>query len=332
MNIIELEGGKSNFEEDLSEVVSKIKDTVVNIKCSSLTSQSAGSGVIIAKSDSKEEYYIVTNHHVINGYPNISVELADGNIHQAALVGGDPTGDIAIVKIEAEGLNIANILKDSDTLREGDSVIAIGNPLGELGGTVSRGIISFLGREIMIEGQKRTLIQTDAAVNSGNSGGGLFDINGNLIGIVNAKAAQLGVEGLAFAIPSNEMRYLAMEIMKTATDKNYGYVPGRTTIGATFVNGYYQSGGFFGQTYEIVYVTNVNEESAADKAGLRKEDIIISVTASGDTVIIEDALQIMEIIKSQEIGNELTFKIKRGGLNSPEIELKVICEQYIYTI
>lgn len=330
INLTEITG-ETSIEGSLADIVSQIKDTVVNIKCISVTSKSAGSGVIFGN-DYNDTYYIVTNHHVIDGYANITVELADGSVYPATLVGGDPTGDIAVIKIKAQDLKTANILKDSDTLRIGDSVIAIGNPLGELGGTVSRGIISYLNREVVIEDRKMTLIQTDTAVNSGNSGGGLFDIYGNLIGIVNAKAAQIGVEGLAFAIPSNVVRYLAEALILTATDKTYGYVPGRTTIGAEFINGFYQVGGLFGKTYEIVYIGSIKENGAAYKAGLRKEDIIISVTANGTTTNIEDAATIRQIIESQEVGDTIVFKVKRGNLNGPEIEFSVTCEQYIYTI
>ncbi|HHZ11709.1 MAG TPA: PDZ domain-containing protein, partial [Acholeplasmataceae bacterium] len=247
-------------------------------------------------------------------------------------VGGDPVGDIAVLKIRAAGLKMAKILKDSDTLRVGDSVIAIGNPLGKLGGTVSRGIISYLGREVTVEGRKMTLIQTDTAVNAGNSGGGLFDIYGNLIGIVNAKASQVGVEGLAFAIPVNDVRELAEALVATATAGSYGYVPGRATVGATFVDGYYQVGGIFGRTYEIVYVSSLKENGAAYKAGMRKEDIILSVTVNGVTTEIEKAADITRIIEAQTVGTTIVFKVKRGGINGNELNISVVCEQYVYTI
>lgn len=316
----------------LAEVVAEIKDTVVNITSSALTSQSAGSGVIFGYDEENGEYYIVTNHHVIDGYSNITAELHDGSTYQAALVGGDPIGDIAVIKIKATGLKTARILKDSDTLKVGDSVIAIGNPLGELGGTVSQGIISYINREVMVEGRKMSLLQTDTAVNAGNSGGGLFDIYGNLIGIVNAKAAQVGVEGLAFAIPSNDVRYLAESLIATATADNYGYVPGRTAVGASFVDGYYQVGGIFGQTYEIVYINAINENGAAYKAGLRKEDIVVSITVNGETKEIKKASEISEIIEAQNVGDTIIFTVKRGGLKGTTLEVSVVCEQYIYTI
>jgi len=331
MNLTEMTGGETN-SGSLAEVVADIIDTVVNVTATSLTAQSAGSGVIFAHEEEQGYYYIVTNHHVIDGFSNISVELQDGTVFQASLVGGDPVGDIAVLKIRAAGLKMAKILKDSDTLRVGDSVIAIGNPLGKLGGTVSRGIISYLGREVTVEGRKMTLIQTDTAVNAGNSGGGLFDIYGNLIGIVNAKASQIGVEGLAFAIPVNDVRELAEALVATATAGSYGYVPGRATVGATFVDGYYQVGGIFGRTYEIVYVSSLKENGAAYKAGMRKEDIILSVTVNGVTTEIEKAADITRIIEAQTVGTTIVFKVKRGGINGNELNISVVCEQYVYTI
>ena len=330
MNLTEMTGGETN-SGSLAEVVADIIDTVVNVTATSLTAQSAGSGVIFAHEEEQGYYYIVTNHHVIDGFSNISVELQDGTVFQASLVGGDPVGDIAVLKIRAAGLKMAKILKDSDTLRVGDSVIAIGNPLGKLGGTVSRGIISYLGREVTVEGRKMTLIQTDTAVNAGNSGGGLFDIYGNLIGIVNAKASQVGVEGLAFAIPVNDVRELAEALVATATAGSYGYVPGRATVGATFVDGY-QVGGIFGRTYEIVYVSSLKENGAAYKAGMRKEDIILSVTVNGVTTEIEKAADITRIIEAQTVGTTIVFKVKRGGINGNELNISVVCEQYVYTI
>lgn len=157
----------------------------------------AGSGVILTT-----DGYIVTNHHVIDGASNIMVRLADGSVYQAGLVATDPQTDLAVIKITAENLVTATFA-DSDAVRTGDLALAIGNPLGNLGGTVTAGIISAKDREIMIDGQVRKLMQTSAAVNRGNSGGGLFDSQGNLIGIVNAKSAGVDIEGIGFAIPTN---------------------------------------------------------------------------------------------------------------------------------
>src|SRR5699024_342301 len=146
-------------------------------------SSGAGSGVILT-----QDGYIVTNHHVIEDANSITVRTRSGDEYNASLVGSDEQSDLAVLKIDATGLTPA-VLGDSTTLEVGELAIAIGNPLGELGGSVTSGIISALDREMTIDGQTMTLLQTDAAVNPGNSGGGLFNANGDLIGIVNAKSS-----------------------------------------------------------------------------------------------------------------------------------------------
>lgn len=144
-------------------------------------------------------------------------------------MGTDDEGDIALLKIEASGLNYAT-LGDSDSLKVGDAAVAIGNPLGELAGSVSQGIISALDREITLNGETMNLLQTDAAINPGNSGGALFNANGEVIGIVVAKSGGDNVEGLGFAIPVNDVKEIVDQL------STYGYVTGRPTMGASFVD------------------------------------------------------------------------------------------------
>jgi serine protease Do len=314
---------------DLAAVIGAIKDTVVNITSTSLTATSAGSGVIIGESE--DGFYIVTNHHVIEGFANFEVELQNGEKYQATLVGSDPMTDLAVLRITAEDLPVAQILRDSDSLRVGETVIAIGNPLGKLGGTVSKGILSAKDRDISVDGRTMRLLQTDSAVNSGNSGGGLFNASGVLIGIVNAKAASFGVEGLAFAIPSKTVYAISTELMLTASSTDYGYVRGRTTVGATFADGIYSTG-FFGPSYEIVYIKSINASSSAYQAGLRAEDIVTTITVDGVKTTIAKAAQVEEIISMLEIGDEITFTVRRGGISASEKNYTVVCEQYVYRI
>ncbi|MCL2140430.1 MAG: trypsin-like peptidase domain-containing protein [Dehalococcoidia bacterium] len=189
----------------IAEVAALTKDSVVEIstevvttygRFGSFVSSGAGSGVIVSN-----DGYIVTNEHVISGASKISVYVHDVE-YTASLIASSKTDDLAILKIEASGLAPA-VFGSSDSLIVGETVVAIGNPLGKLGGTVTSGIISALNREISVDGQIMTLLQTDASVNPGNSGGGLFNLYGELVGIVNAKSTGSDVEGLGFAIPIN---------------------------------------------------------------------------------------------------------------------------------
>ena len=214
MNVIKNDGsidvneqiGSTGYPGNLSiaEVVRNVADTVVEITTTNVVTDrfygqyitsGAGSGVIIS-----ENGYIITNHHVIDGARTITVRLTDGSEFSAKLVGSDADTDIAVLKIQATGLSYA-VMGSSASLVVGQEVVAIGNPLGSLGGTVTDGIISALDRTVVVDGHKMTLMQTNAAINPGNSGGGLFNRAGELIGIVNAKQADTGIEGLGFAVP-----------------------------------------------------------------------------------------------------------------------------------
>ena len=179
----------------------------------------AGSGVIIT-----ENGYILTCAHVIDGATNVNVKMNNGLSYPAKVVGSDSVTDVAVLKIEGENFPFV-VVGDSDKLTVGELAVAIGNPLGELGGTVTNGIISALDREVKIEEQSYNLLQTNAAINPGNSGGGLFNINGELIGIVNAKSSGEGIEGLGFAIPVNDALEVAEQLI------NFGYIKGRPRLG-----------------------------------------------------------------------------------------------------
>ena len=205
------ENTDSNYvPQSIPEVVQKIGNSVVEIKTSSVVNDrffhqyvtsGAGSGVIITESD--DAGYLLTNHHVIDGATEITVRLTNGTEYRAQLLGSDAKLDLAALRIEklgGEDFTTAPI-GNSGNLLVGQQVIAIGNPLGSLGGTVTDGIISALDRTVTIDNVPMVLLQHNAAINPGNSGGGLFDAMGNLIGIVNAKTSETGIEGLGFAIP-----------------------------------------------------------------------------------------------------------------------------------
>ena len=217
----------------IEEVVIAVKHSVVEIQTESVStsrfmrefvSTGAGSGVIISS-----DGYIVTNDHVISGAQAIKVRLTGEQEFEATLIGTDSRTDLAVLKIDAEGLQPA-IFGHSSDLLVGQTSIAIGNPLGELGGTVTAGIISALDREITIDGETMSLLQTDAAVNPGNSGGGLFNLYGELIGVVNAKSSGSEIEGLGFAIPIDTAKIVIEQLIE------YGYVRGRIDTGLALVD------------------------------------------------------------------------------------------------
>ena len=293
---------------ELSEMIETIKPTVVEITTELVSTESifmqqyissgAGSGVILT-----EDGYIATNYHVIEDATKITVRTKSGEEYEATLVGADEETDLALLKIEAQGLTPA-VIGDSDALSEGDVAIVIGNPLGSLGGTVTRGIISALNREIEVEGQMMTLLQTDAAVNPGNSGGGLFNAAGQLVGIVNAKSEGVDVEGLGFAIPINE----AMKVLNDL--KENGYVTGRVYLGISMVDIETQQQALM---YRVngtgLYVAQVVEGSAADKAGLQVGDRIVSING----VEVQTSTELKEQLETCAVGDTILLQVDRDG-------------------
>ncbi|MBQ6536310.1 MAG: trypsin-like peptidase domain-containing protein [Firmicutes bacterium] len=268
--------------------------------------QGAGSGVILS-----EDGYILTCYHVIKNANTITVATREGQTFDAAVVGGDEEEDIAIIKVEAEGLTPA-VMGDSDELRVGSPVVAIGNPLGQLGGTVTAGIISSLERQVTIDDQTFTVMQTDAAINSGNSGGGLFNAKGELIGLVDAKAADIGVEGLAFALPLNSIKDYIEDIVA------HGEVVSRVTLGVQLLDATDQRTALSYRLDELgVYILSVQDNSNAAYAGLKAGDRIVSI----DGAEVESAQQVIDIINSKQVGDTLEMVIVRDG---EEQQLSVI--------
>jgi serine protease Do len=262
----------------------------------------AGSGVIITK-----DGYIATNHHVVDGASNIEVTLANGEEYDAKLVASDAETDLAVIKIDADNLNAA-VFGDSSQLVVGQTVLAIGNPLGSLGGTVTEGIISALDREITIEEESMTLLQISAAVNPGNSGGGLFDEKGNLIGIVNAKVSidSSGdpIEGLGFAIPANIVQKVTGELI------DHGYVSGRVVLGVTLINIADERTAMMYRVSKIgIYVLRVESGSNASNAGLRSGDYLDSINGKE----IKSTSDVEEILEGISPGDTLSITVERSG-------------------
>ena len=261
----------------------------------------AGSGVIISS-----DGYILTCAHVVDGASTITVTIGDKD-YTATLVGEDTTSDIAVIKIDADGLTPATV-GNSDSLKVGQSVMAVGNPLGELGGTVTGGMISALNRSVTIQGSSSvntmSLIQMDASVSPGNSGGGLFNMNGELVGIVNAKSSSSDAEGLGFAIPINDAIKVAQELLEN------GYVTGRPYLGITYLAVTdAQTASQLGVNAYGVYVVEVVKGGPAEKAGLQAGDRIVSV--DGTEIASKDDLG--TLMQEHAAGDTLSITIARDG-------------------
>ncbi len=304
-----VESDGSILVADVSEVVDSIRPSVVEINTEYMSngnsifgqyiSEGAGSGVIIS-----EDGYIVTNDHVVDSATQISVKTMDGREFPAELVGTDPQTDIAVLKVDATDLSPATI-GSSDDIRVGEIAIAIGNPLGSLGGTVTTGIISAVGREITINNETMTLLQTDAAINSGNSGGGLFDAQGQLIGIVNAKQAASGVEGLGFAIPISDVTSVIDDL------KQFGIVTNRP-----FLNVSLQDVSDNSQMPAGVYVVQVIDGGSAANGGVEFGDRIVSF----DNQDVSSAAEVKKILRKLSVGDTVPMVVERDG---KEIELHI---------
>ena len=261
----------------------------------------AGSGVIISS-----DGYILTCAHVVSGASQITVTIGDTD-YTATVVGEDDTSDVAVLKIDATGLTPATV-GDSDSLSVGDSVLAVGNPLGELGGTVTSGIVSALNRSVTIQGTSSTntmsLIQMDASVSPGNSGGGLFNMNGELIGLVNAKSSSSDAEGLGFAIPINDAIQVAQDLLEN------GYVSGRPYMGITYIAVTdAQTAAQFNVNAYGVYVVDVVQGGPADKAGLKTGDRIVSI--DGTEIAQKDDLG--TLMQQHTAGDTLSITVARDG-------------------
>ena len=261
----------------------------------------AGSGVII-----RSDGYILTCAHVVSGASQITVTIGDTD-YTATVVSEDDTSDVAVLKIDATGLTPATV-GDSDSLSVGDSVLAVGNPLGELGGTVTSGIVSALNRSVTIQGSSSTntmsLIQMDASVSPGNSGGGLFNMNGELIGLVNAKSSSSDAEGLGFAIPINDAIQVAQDLLEN------GYVSGRPYMGITYIAVTdAQTAAQLNVNAYGVYVVDVVQGGPADKAGLKAGDRIVSI--DGTEIAQKDDLG--TLMQQHTAGDTLSITVARDG-------------------
>lgn len=307
------QGSADGNNLSMAEIAAKVRPSVVAITTEQMVSTNswfgsyvqsgAGSGVIIS-----EDGYILTCAHVVNGASNITVQLSDDTEYTASVVGLDTSTDVAVLKIEATGLSAAT-LGDSDTLAVGELAVAVGNPLGTLSGTVTNGIISAVNRSVEVESNEMSLIQTDAAISPGNSGGGLFNGQGELIGIVNAKSGSTtdtgeatNAEGLGFAIPINTAMDIAQDLIEN------GYVK-RPALGVTVVTVTQDNAMQFGVSDYGVYIYQITPGSGAANAGLQVGDRIIAI----DDNSVSESSDLTGYLQQKAVGDTVNLQIERDG-------------------
>ena len=298
---VSVENIPQNQGLSLQAIYEKNIPSVVSITCRTKTGGSTGTGVILT-----EKGYIVTNAHVVDGAQSVTVLLTDNRTFQASLVGSDEISDLAVLYISAENLTPADF-GDSGSLRVGDTVTAIGDPLGtEFRGSFTDGIISAINRDVAINGRTMSLIQTNAALNSGNSGGPLINCFGQVIGIntmkIGAFTDEAGVEGLGFAIPSATVKDIVDQII------DQGYVSGRPTLGISgdALSNFYQ---YYYRLPAGLYITRVEEGSYAAYYGIDAGDILIAV----DDTRITDMDSLNTFLYNHQVGDVVTAVIYRGG-------------------
>ena len=289
------------YAANVNSVVSINVSTTTNVFGRTTESAASGSGFFITK-----DGYILTNYHVIEGASTVKVTAYDGTTYDAAVIGGDEDYDIAVIKVEGTGFQPVVIGK-SGSVQIGETVAAVGNPLGELTFSMSQGIVSCVNRAINVDGKPFNMIQVDCSINPGNSGGPLFNSYGEVIGIVSAKYSSYSnttVEGIGFAIPIDDVLAMVKDIMTN------GYVTNKAYIGITPQTMNAQMAQQF--RYDVtqgVFVCSVEEGSAAEKAGLKMGDVITKI----DDKTITSYEDLVAVKKSYSAGDTATFTIYREG-------------------
>ena len=293
-----------------AEVYASVVNSAVSINCSATSTNifgqqtqtaSSGSGFIIT-----EDGYVVTNYHVVSGASSVEVTLYNGDTYDATVIGGDSDYDVAVLKINASGLQPVTLGESAD-VNVGDTVLAIGNPLGELTFSMSQGIVSSCDRAINVDGTPFNMIQVDCSINPGNSGGPLVNLYGEVVGIVSAKYSTYSsttVEGLGFAIPISDVRSIITDIMENGavTDKAYMAITAGTMNEQMAAQ-------FNIDVTEGVFVYSVVEGGAGDKAGLRLGDVI---TKMGDKTLTSRQ-DLSAAMKGYRAGDTVALTVYRGG-------------------
>ena len=258
----------------------------------------AGSGIIVS-----QDGYILTCAHVVSGATSVKVQLnGSDQSYDATVVGVDSTSDIAVLKVDATGLTPA-VIGDSDKLAVGETTVAVGNPLGPLSNTVTQGIVSALNRQVTVEDNDMTLIQTDTSISPGNSGGGLFNANGELIGVVNAKSSYSEAEGIGFAIPINTAMDIAQQLIENGA-------VARPVLGVSILDIQDSS---TAQQYGVsalgVYVADVTKGGGAEAAGVQRGDRIIAI----DDTAVSSTSTVKSYLADKQVGDTVTLQVERDG-------------------
>lgn len=305
------------YEHYVNAVVAISNESTTNVFGQEVETASSGSGFIIS-----EDGYIVTNNHVVSGAQRLTVIMTNGEEYEAQIIGADSENDVALLKIDATDLPTVSV-GDSDAIEVGQQVCAIGNPLGELTNTMTVGYVSALDREINENGTPINMFQTDCAINSGNSGGPIFDMHGNVIGITTAKyssnsslsSSTASIEGIGFCVPINDAMDIVSDLLQ------YGYVKGRPSLGITCqaisstVTRYYN-------LPAGIYINSVEAGSAADQAGLMEGDIISAV----DGTEVSSVTDFKALLKQYTAGDAATLTIYRGS-TSETMEVDIIFDE-----
>lgn len=280
-------------------------------KSNKLETYSEGSGVVYMKANGKG--YIVTNNHVVSGSDAVKVMLENGKTVNAKIVGTDSTSDLAVLSIDAKYVTQTAEFGDSKSLQAGQSVIAVGSPLGsEYASTVTQGIISAPSRTITTSSNQQTVIQTDAAINPGNSGGALVNSAGQVIGINSMKLSQssdgTSVEGMGFAIPSNEVVTIVNQLVKKGkiTRPQLGV---RVVALDSVPSAYRSRLGISSSLKSGIYIAQVESKGSAAKAGLKTKDVITKV----DGKTVTDVASLHSILYSHKVGDTVTVTVNRDG-------------------
>lgn len=321
-------------ETIVESVVDDVYSSVVSINTYlDGTLYGSGSGVFFANDDTLKLSYILTCYHVIADGNSFEITLSNGDTYSSQLVGGDVGKDIAVLSVQGLNFNCAT-LPSSDTLRLGSMVVVVGNPLGTLPGSISVGYVSYIGREVYSSDyRKMKLIQTDTAINSGNSGGGMFDTKGRLVGIVNAKYADEGIEGLGFAIAISDAMDVANSVLATATYNSEnnswkkGYYNGSWELGFTISN----ISIFPSISYVGVSKVSTNSNTCGYDS-MQIGDRILSATAyidnEGTSIPVNSSDEFYYSIYqlNLKIGDKIIFSVSRGG---QQLEIEVPLIQFI---
>ena len=302
-------GSTDGTSMSVQQIASVVSPSVVAITTEQMSSSQtwfggyyvqsgAGSGVIIS-----QDGYILTCAHVVSGATSVKVQLnGSDESYDATVVGQDSTSDIAVLKIDATGLTPA-VIGDSDALAVGEVAVAVGNPLGTLSNTVTDGIVSALNRQVTVQDNDMTLIQTDASISPGNSGGGLFNGNGELIGIVNAKSSYSEAEGIGFAIPINTAMEIGQQLIESGS-------VARPALGVKIVDVTdAQTAQQLGVSTMGVYVVEVTKGSGAEAGGVQAGDRVLAV----DDTAVSDTSALKNYLKDKSIGDTVALQVERDG-------------------